>query len=318
MANAISTTELVAALGAYNRDNPGAFTQQVFNRLQTLDHVTVVSLRDEMPLITIGGADLIRPQKYDNAWNPVADAVKMPARILKVRPGKFDLELIPTVLWKTWVGMNKKAGSADQHFMPFEEFVFQYLANKAADEIQRLTIWKGVYDANGTTAGAVANGFEKIIEDSITAATAFDVPAAQKIDFGVVSASNAYDSAIGLVRAQPEYMRERMTKGFMPYSFADFYNDDYTATFGAAPFNTAFDKQTIHGSNTEIVRTVGMTAGKMVIAEAENLYVGFDDEGDLNSIQFEKNRRGIDVMFDFQIGMQVADPRNICYGYNPA
>lgn len=316
MANALNTTELVAALGAYNRDNPGRFTQQVFARLQTLDHVTVVSLNDEMPLITIGGADLIRPQKYDNAWNPVADAVKMPARILKVRPGKFDLEMIPTVLWKTWVGMNKKRGSADQHFIPFEEFIFTYLANKAADEIQRKTIWKGIHNASGSTATDVADGFEKIIEDSIAAAGTFDIPAGQVTDVGTISGSNAYDQAITVVRKLPEPMRERETKGFMPWTFADYYNDDYTATFGAAPFNNAFDKQTIHGTNTSIVRTVGMTAGKLVVSEMENLFVGFDDEGDLNSIQFEKNRRGIDVMFDFQIGMQIADMRNVCYGYD--
>jgi len=318
MANAISTTELTTALGAYNRDNPGAFTQQVFARLQTLDHVTVVECRDEMPLITIGGAALLRPQLHDNAWNPVADALKFPPRILKVRPGKFDLELIPATLWNTWMGMNRKAGSADQHYMPFEQYCMEYLANKAADEIQRNIIWKGVYNAAGTSAVAIANGFEKIIEDSITAAGTFDVPAGQVTDVGTISASNAYDQTIAVARKLPEPMRERETKAFMPWAFADFYNDDYTATFGAAPFNAQFDKQTIHGTNTAIVRTVGMTAGKIAIGQQEDFYVGFDNLGDLDSIQFEKNRRGIDVMFDFRIGMQIADPRNISYGYDAA
>jgi hypothetical protein len=135
---------------------------------------------------------------------------------------------------------------------------------------------------------------------------------------GTISASNAYDQTIAVARKLPEPMRERETKAFMPWAFADFYNDDYTATFGAAPFNAQFDKQTIHGTNTAIVRTVGMTAGKIAIGQQEDFYVGFDNLGDLDSIQFEKNRRGIDVMFDFRIGMQIADPRNISYGYDAA
>jgi hypothetical protein len=315
MANALSTTELTNALGVYNRDNPGMFVQQVFAQLQTLDHVTVVECRDEMPLITIGGSDMLRPQLHDNAWNPVAgDAIKMPARILKVRPGKADLELIPASLWNTWAGMQRKAGSADQKFMPYEQYIMEFLANKFAEEIQRLIIWKGVYNSGGTTPGAVANGFEKIIEDSITAAGAFDVPAAQVSTTGAITAANAYDKAIEVARKMPEHLRERMTKAFMPWSFADFYNDDYTATFGAAPFNTSFDKQVIHGTNAEIVRTIGMTAGKQLHSEPGNLFVGFDAQSDLSSIQFESNRRGIDVMFDFRIGMQVADPRNVAYG----
>jgi hypothetical protein len=317
MANALSTSEITTALGAYNRDNPGMFTQQVFARLQTLDHVTVVECRDEMPLITIGGSDLIRPQKHDNAWDPVAgNAIKMPARILKVRPGKADLEFVPAALWNTWLGMNRRAGSADQKFMPWEQYFMEFLANKFAEEIQRLIIWKGVYNVNGTTPGAVADGFETICEASITANGAFDIPAGQRTDVGTISASTAYDQTIAVARKLPEPLRERESKMFMGWGTADFYNDDYTATFGAAPFNTAFDKQTIHGTNAEIVRTIGITAGKFVNTTAENMYVGFDSLGDLDSIQFESNRRGIDVMFDFRIGMQIADMRNVSYGYD--
>lgn len=316
MAQALNLTDLNNALGAYVRENPGIFIDKVFNRLQTLEHVTVVETRDELPLTNINVGTLLRPQKYDNAWNAGADKVKMAPRILKVRPAKFDLEFIPALHWKTWLGYNRRAGSANQHYMPFEEWILNHLAMEVAEEIQTLIIWKGVFDANGSTPSAVCDGFEKIIQDSITAAGDFDVPAAQVVDVGVITASNAYDQALAVARALPEKLRERETKAFMTWSVADNYNDDYTATIGAAPFNTEFNKTRINGTNSTIIRTVGMSQGKILVSEPGNLFVGMDLESDLNQLTFEKNRRGLDVMFDCQIGVQVADPRNITYGYD--
>ena len=316
MPQALNLTELNAALGAYVRENPGIFIDMVFNRLQTLDHVTVVETRDEMPITNISVGKLLRPQKYDNAWNAGADKVKMKPRILKVRPAKFDLELIPASHWKTWLGYSRRAGSANQHFMPFEEWILRHLANEVAEEVQVDIIWRGVHNPDGDSPGDCCDGLEKIVEDSIAAGGDFDVPAAQVVDTGPITAANAYDQAVTVARALPEKLRERMTKAFMTWSVADNYNDDYTATIGAAPFNTEFNKTRINGTNSQIVRTVGMSQGKILISEPTNLFVGMDLQSDLSQITFEKNRRGLDVMFDCQIGVQVADPRNIAYGYD--
>ncbi|MEO1210783.1 MAG: hypothetical protein AAFX78_14705 [Cyanobacteria bacterium J06638_20] len=313
---AINLTELNAALGAHVRENPGIFVDMVYNELQTLQHVTVVETRDEMPITNIRTGKLLRPQKYDNAWNPGSDKVKMKPRMLKVRPAKFDLEFIPAAHWKTWLGYNRRAGSADQHYMPFEQWILMHLAKEVAEEIQLDIIWKGVHDPDGESPKDVCDGLEKIVEDSIAAAGEFDVPAAQVVDVGTITSANAYDQALQVARALPEKLRGRMTKAFMTWNVADSYNDDYTATIGAAPFNTDFNKARINGTNSEIVRTVGMSSGKILISEPTNLFVGMDLESDVNQITFEKNRRGLDVMFDCQIGVQVADPRNIAYGYD--
>ncbi len=313
---AINLTDLNNALGAYVRENPGIFVDMVYNELQTLEHVTVVETRDELPITNIKTGKLLRPQKYDNAWNAGPDKVKMAPRILKVRPAKFDLEFIPASHWKTWLGYNRRAGSANQHYIPFERWILMHLAKEVAEEIQVDILWKGQHDANGTTPGTVCDGFEKIIEDSITAAGDFDVPAAQVVDVGTITSANAYDQALLVARALPEKLRSRMTKAFMTWNIADSYNDDYTATIGAAPFNTDFNKTRINGTNSTIVRTVGMSNGKILISEPSNLYVGMDLESDLNQLTFEKNRRGLDVMFDCQLGVQIADPRNIAYGYD--
>lgn len=316
MAQAINLDDLNSALGAYVRENPGIFIDKVFDQLQTIDHVTVVETRDELPLTNINVGTLLRPQKYDNAWNAGADKVKTKPRILKVRPAKFDLEFIPALHWKTWLGYNRMAGSANQHYLPFEQWILDHLAMEVAAEIQTLIIWKGVHDPDGDAPGDVCDGFEKIIEDSIASAGTFDVPAAQVTDVGTITAANAYDQALAVARSLPDRLRDRDTKAFMTWTFADNYNDDYTATVGAAPFNTEFNKTRINGTNSSIIRTSGMSQGKILVSEPGNLFVGMDLESDLNQITFQKNKRGLDVMFDCQIGVQVADPRNIAYGYD--
>ena len=226
--------------------------------------------------------------------------------------------MIPAQLWATWLGHNAKQGAADQLAMPFEEFILDYLAGKVADELQMNTIWKGIYNAGGSTPVAIAHGFEKIIEDSITAGGAFDVPAAQVTDVGVITASNAYDQALAVARKMPDALRQVESKMFMSWQTSDYYNDDYAGTIGANPYNSSFNKVSIHGTNAEIVRTSGMTNGKFLNTPMDNLYVGMDLESDINQINFQQNRRGIDVMIDFSIGMQVADPRNVSYGYDAA
>ena len=69
--------------------------------------------------------------------------------------------------------------------------------------------------------------------------------------------------------------------------FVDMYNESYQSMHGALPYNLGYEKNTVEGSNNKlhmIPLTNKMGSNFIHIAPKSNMLVGFDQMGDLESI----------------------------------
>lgn len=309
MAASLNLTKLTTTLGAYFREQNGVFMPRVAQGIESISHMNVKNVKDELPLMTIGGPSLLQINKRDNAWNPTTNAVEWQPRILKVRPAKADLTFIPAELWATWLGSMAKAGASNQNYMVFEEFVMNYIIERVAEDIENNVIFKGVYNASGTTPADVANGFLKIITDEISGG---GIPSGQILTGAAITSSNAYDQVLGTYKKVSPQLRNKKLKCFVSFDTYDKFNEDYASSFTAAPYNTTFEKTVLNGTQMELVPLAAMgTSSRIVITPADNFCVGFDLLSDKDNITIQQNRRGIDLMVDLSVGVQIGDLRNV-------
>jgi hypothetical protein len=315
MSVSLNTTKLTTTLGNYFREQKAEFMPRVAQELTSLAHLSLKQVKDELPLMTIGGPNLVQPNKRDNAWNPTNNGVEFQPRILKVRAAKADLSFIPAELWATYLGSMAKRGATDQQYMPFESFIMDYIIGRVAEDVEDNVIFRGIYNAAGTAPADVSNGFLKIITDEIAST---GIPAAQINTGAAITTSNAYDQVLAVYKIVPPKLRNRRLKAFVSYDTYDKFNEDYAASFTAAPYNTAFEKVMLNGTQCELVPLSALgTSSRIIITPEENFCVGMDLEGDMANIKVQENRRGMDVMVDFSIGVQIHDLRNVFVNGQP-
>ncbi|MFN4254549.1 MAG: hypothetical protein ACK4Q5_06045 [Saprospiraceae bacterium] len=309
MSASLKLSTLTSKLGAYFRTNNGVFMPRVAQGLDILKHVSIKQVKDELPLITIGGPSLVRPSLRDNAWNPTADAIEYIPRILKVRPCKVDLSIVPAELWATYLGEQAKRGASNQQAIPMEAFMFQYIVERTAEDVGTKAIFGGTYNASGTTPADIFDGWLKIVTDEITGG---GIAAGQVTSGAAITSSNAYDQVLLVYKKVPAALRGKKLKCFMSYATFDAFNEDYGSQFTAAPYNMTYEKAMLPGTNVELVPSAEMgSSSRIIITTPDNLVLGVDMLSDHEHINLQQNRRGLDLMIDFSMGVQIADTRLI-------
>ena len=301
MYTAIDLTDLATALGAYHREHRDQLVSEILldedftSDLNVMDDVT-----DELPLPNLGIEDLTKPAD-PTAFSPTSNALKFGARVLKVRGIKVDLLLIPQVLEKSWLGKMKK--SSDPMDMPFEKFIMNYINSKITEELRLRSIYKGVYDAEGTTPDDTMNGFLKLIADEITATNI------APITTGVISSSNVvtklelvYDGLGEAYKSKPTIMKVSPT-------IFDWYNRKYRTDFGQNQDYkgmTTSKRRLLDGTMCELVREPGLTGSQRVIcSQVENFVYGVDSGSGYN-LDVQKFDRSLKILIDLKAGVQFA------------
>src|SRR5690606_5224203 len=134
---------------------------------QVYDDVT-----DELPLPSLSIANIIKPG-VNKSFQATANAVAFDARILKVRDIKYDLFLEPTDLHKQWLSYKRSKrrsdGSHDPLELPFEAFIMERITVAARNQLYLNGMYKGTYNAAGTTPAATMTGFATLVTQLIAA-----------------------------------------------------------------------------------------------------------------------------------------------------
>lgn len=298
--SSLNITELVAAFGDYLRENRGILVRELFlnedyqSQFNVLDDVT-----DEvaLPSLKIGG--LLRPWRSN--WDADADKVNFGGRTLKTRRMKADIDLIPQILYQSWLG--KQKSNKDIYDMPFEQFIMQDLIAKAKDELTLTAIYKGVYNAAGTTSADTLTGFLKIIADEITATEVTPVAT------GVVTASNVITSVEATIDGLSEPYKNVMTEARVSPTLFTWYTRKYREVYGGNNDYTGMAKGRVEvdGTNTTLVRTPGLSgSSRIFVTPKENLYLGLNTTEGFN-IEVEKSKRVLSILMDGAAGVEIAN-----------
>lgn len=269
--------------------------------LKAIEQITVYEdIREETGLTTLKAGNLGAPYKDD--FEPKANAMSFGYRKLKPEMGKVDLQIVPLHFYKTWLVTLRKAG-VDAYQLPYEQFFFDQIALKLADEVNRQSVFSGV-KAVGTTTKDIADGFGKIIADEIVSGDITNVVAT-----GAVTAANAVDKFELMADALPSHLRDVPMSMYVSHTMADKYRKDYRDKFGKYVGDN--DKMVLDGKDNislEKCSWIPSTSSRILLTPKDNLIMGTDSISDLNKIEIVKDIRLL------KIGMQFT----LCYNYADA
>jgi hypothetical protein len=310
----INITELTTVLGAYCRENRDILVQEIMlneddnNKYNVLEDVT-----DEVALPSLSfGADIVKPAN-PLQFQPSDDAVLLGARILKARGCKVDVLLIPQILEKSWLGKKKK--SNDPFDMPLEQFIMNGLIGKAKQNISRNAMFKGVYNAAGTTSATTMDGFDTILAAEVAASNPNIVP----VTTGAITSANIlakllliHDGLSEDAKAEEDLVCDLCPTHFdwVARMFQPVVNPTLVVTDGAAAMK--FPRVTeisLPGTNAILRRNAGKAISAAIFfTPKENMYKGVDSS--VFNIDIQKADRTIKVLMDFKVGVNFAQFKN--------
>jgi hypothetical protein len=297
LASSIDISALATALGAYHREHRDELVAEILldedftQDLEVMDDVT-----DELPLPSLALTDLIKPANA-TTFSPTANALAFGARTLKVRGIKVDLQLIPQVMEKTWLGKMKK--STDPWDLPFEAFIMQYINSKIKENLRLQAIYKGVYNAAGTTPVTTMDGFLKLIADEITATTIAPIVTGAITSTNVVDKLElTYDGLGDAYKGVPTIMKVNS-------QIFDWYNRKYRTDFGSNQDYKGMQRmrRPLDGTLCELVREPGLGTSQRVITSVKENFVYGVDSANGYSLDVQKFDRTLKVLIDFKAGV---------------
>ncbi len=308
MASAVNLDDLNTTLGDYCRENKDILISELVNDPRLADRFEVMDdIKDEMPLpnMTISD-DFVKPGDAEN-FTPTSDVIKYNARILKVRDCKVDLLIVPAHYEKTFLGKYKKQGS-NKTDIPFEQFLFQQIILKARRAMHLLAIYKGVYNASGTTTASTMNGFLKIISNEITAGKITPVVT------GALTSTNVIDKLLLTYDALGEEYKDEGVQmkvnstmfDWVYRKFNPITNPTLVATQNLADAEASkVNYLTLPGANCILVRETGLgTSQRVITSRKDNLVFGCDSLGEDANIETQRFNRTIKIMIDWKAGVE--------------
>jgi len=216
---------------------------------------------------------LVSPASCDFQPN---SSIVLTERVIEPTQLQVNLQLCKQDFVNDWESQSMGFGLSQQLPPLFADFLIAHVAKEVAQSTE-LNIWQG-----DTTAAAnnSFDGFEKIIQ---VAAAAGDIPAAQQVAAGAITAANVITELQKVVSAIPNtlYGKDGL-RIYVPSSVAKFYVQALGGFSVAATSNAGVDNKGTqwwnNGSLTidgvQIFVCHGMKDNKMYAAEVENLYFG--------------------------------------------
>ena len=303
---AIDIADLATACGDYYRENRDILIGELLLDPDITSKFTVYdNVTDELPLPKMGIGNIIKPGIV-KTFVPTADALAFDARILKVRDVKFDLQLIPSVLHKQWLGYKRTArrsdGSHDPFELPFEAFIMMKISEAARSQLYLQAMFLGTYNAAGTTPGSTMTGINTLVT-SLVASTAI-VPVSVTAD---PTATNVIDIVEQTYDGLGEAQKGVATEMKVSPTIFDWYNRRYRALHGpnANYSGMSMGRLAIDGTMCELVREPAMgTSLRMITGRKENIAYGCDTFASA-TMDIQKFDRTLKVLGDFKAGVQL-------------
>lgn len=301
-AGAIDFTNLAASLGAYSRANAEEIMSELMVGMDVSDRIVVMDdVDDEIPLIKMITGDLIKPGGDPTTFSAAGDEFTPDPRMLKVRPWKIDLTFYPQLLERQYNAFLKGQKITPEE-LPFAQFFFSEIAKKANENLRLSALFKGSYNASGTTPTAVCDGYLEIIADEITATNITPVAT------GAVSLATILDDVDDVIAGLHEAAQAEGGQVLVSPTLFKWYVHKYRTEYGSNANYTGMAKDMVEIDGTSFVlkREPGMSGSSRIIATInDNFYLGVGHEGVDGNIIIQPNRRGIDVMVDAKAGPQI-------------
>ncbi|MFZ4546879.1 MAG: hypothetical protein ACOYN4_05575 [Bacteroidales bacterium] len=197
------------------------------------------------------------------------------------------------------------------------QMVLAFLAKKISKNINKV-LWSAVRNSNGTGTADLFNGFDTITAADITANKITTAIGNLQNLGAAITVNNACDTLKAIYRNSSDELQGEATKMFISKTVYNFYNDDYQASHGALPYNTAFKKTFLEGSD-DLCELVALPNKKnspyIHLTTKSNMLVGVDQMSDVETITVEKHAafvlQFVMAMF-FGVQFETVSPQRLC------
>jgi len=185
-----------------------------YQSMDVWNDVTVYpDVKNETTLTTLMVDKIVKP--YTSSFTPTEKAIKFVPRTIGVKVAKADLLIEPEQYRQTYLAQfmpKKGVAGVSPEDLPFAKYIWEAVMAEFGEELNNDCAWAGVYNAAGTEAKDVANGYGTIIKELITAEKMGGVA-----NIGALTADDAYEQLTALWRSIPEKYRNSKKFKFRCY-----------------------------------------------------------------------------------------------------
>lgn len=253
----------------------------------------MVSKPIALPKISASG----NPRPYTAADSTGVGAV-LTDRTLTVYQSKWDFDIDPEQFRNTYMNMYAGKPDAPEGY----QFILDQVIKEYFSQINDNTIWSGVRNASGTTAAAIATGFESLISTAISGG---DLTA---ITTGAITSSNAVTQIDTFVDGLPAWLLKKGTTILCSYGVWGNYRTHYRTlnsfTFVPHPDGEYY----VDGYNNIKIKPVSWlpkTSDRLIATLPGNLIMGTDSTG--VEVHATLKRNIIETRLMMPVGFQIAD-----------
>lgn len=173
---------------------------------------------------------------------------------------------------------------------PLQMLVLNSMAREVGRKIYQEALFKGEYDANGTTTDTVMNGFDKIVADDITA-TNISLANKNLYAAGMLTVANVGDMLEDFYTSRVTELKNADAVLCMPHAIWEMYNRWVLDNFGAVAYNDQYRKGVLHcAPNVTLKALAAMdTSPYLYFTRKNNLVFGVDETSPEASIEVRRD-----------------------------
>ncbi len=273
---------------------------------------TVLQTRDRAALVRMDVKDGFAPASDNFVPKQV---LEVKSRFASFKEADIDLEIKLSDIkeaYQSYLGWIKTKGQTlnDVYEKPFELYFLDYILARHFEFIRLKTAWKGVYNAAGTGAGSIADGF--IAAFAAGRAVTGDIPASHVFTGAAITATNAYDQFNGvanLLATENEKLLAEMLNVYCSLTAYDNYRKNrrtlYKEHVGPGDRPLELDDY----SNMKFKVDPGL-AGKntIVITPKKNMLFVVNEDLDKFHINIVKDIKSFKISIRVSVGFDYASP----------
>ncbi len=310
----------VSALTGYTDEKSDAlFARALFESvtIPELQHMLGIKSSVKIPDQKLASSGIL--QDGSTCSSTQAGTIAIAQRELAVKTFKLAMKFCVTDLEPYFMQKTLPAGSTYDGLGNKEGQFMEHIINTIS-QVMEVNTWDGVAGgANADTSLNLVDGFTEIIKDEIAAA---GIPAAQVLA-NAQTTGNIIASWRAMIDALPAALFNKVGATGLdqlvlftdPVSVQTYWRD-YQNANGALPYNTAFEKQMLDGTNVQFIGVPGLNgSGKSFLTQRKNVWFGTDvanEETDLTVSQGSGSE--LDYIFvsgRFKAGYQIQFPEEV-------
>lgn len=316
---AVDLSALETNLGAICQDpdvKAGIISKTMYNPALENRLTIVEDTIDEIPIVNASFSDPLAPLPDASTVVYKEDLVAFDNRILKTQQIVLATKITPRNLMRGYVALlnrenyKRKIAKQDPFYLPFEDYLLQKFSESAQENLYKKAIFKGAYNAAGTSSADLFDGYLTKVTAAVGAGALTPVATGAITDVNVVAKLRMVYDALGdeekggLVHLHVNsQIFDWLSRSYSQLSNRSVIITDVSQAALAQPMVSI----PLDGTNAIVFREPGMGTSQRVIATVPgNMHLGFYNNPKEMQFEIQKFDLQLKLIMVFKAGVEFA------------